>query len=55
MHEQKHPDPVLHRHISFAKSALRIAAGVTLILGLFVSTGVLLIMAEILGIMEEMV
>ena len=55
MSEEKHPDPVLHRNISFAKSALRIAAGGKLIAGMLVSTGILIILAEGLGILEEMV
>lgn len=49
------PDPRLHQYVSFAKSAIRIVAGVTLSLGFFVSTGILIILAEILGIVEEIV
>jgi hypothetical protein len=44
-----------HFYVSIAKSAVRIAAGVALIMGLFVVTGVLIILAEILGIVEELV
>ena len=49
------PDPDRHRKISFAKSGLRILAGITLIYGSFITTGLLLIVAEILGILEEIV
>lgn len=44
-----------HFYVSLAKSAIRIAAGAALIMGAFVVTGALLIMAEILGIVEELV
>mgnify|MGYP006297225611 CR=1 FL=1 len=53
--DYKHPDPLKHKYISFAKSALRIAAGLTLAYGMIVEAGGLLILAEILGIVEEMV
>jgi hypothetical protein len=49
------PNPERHRKISFAKSALRILAGTTLIYGSFITAGLLLIVAEILGILEEIV
>jgi len=49
------PDPVWHRNISFVKSGLRIIAGVSLILGSLGLAGLLFIVAEILGIFEEMV
>jgi hypothetical protein len=51
----KIPDPKLHQLISFIKSGLRIGAGTTLIQGMLVSAGVLLILAEILGVVEELV
>jgi hypothetical protein len=58
----KLPDPVKHKYISFAKSALRIAAGLALAGGGWLEmnpyimyAGVLLIVAEVLGIAEEMV
>lgn len=51
----KHPDPVLHKYISFAKSGLRIAAGVFLFVAFLKSAAALLIAAEVLGILEEMV
>ena len=49
------PDPSRHRKISFVKSGLRILAGITLIYGSFITTGLLLIVAEFLGIVEEIV
>lgn len=51
----KHPDPVKHKYISFAKSAVRVAAGVALCYSMFWYAGGLLILAEVLGIAEEMV
>ena len=51
----KHPDPKLHRNISFAKSALRIIAAYCLAANMFVSAGTLFALAEALGIVEEMV
>lgn len=51
----KHPDPKLHREISFVKSALRILAGISLCTGSLLVAGGLLICAEILGIAEELV
>lgn len=53
--EYRHPDPIKHKYISFAKSGIRIAAGVALCFGMFWYAGSLLILAEILGIVEEMV
>ena len=53
--EYQHPDPVKHKYISLAKSAVRIAAGVALCLTMFWYAGALLILAEILGIVEELV
>lgn len=44
-----------HFYVSLAKSAVRIAAGGGLIMGAFVITGALIILAEILGIIEELV
>ena len=51
----KQPDARLHQQISFAKSTLRIIAGLSLAWGAFVTAGVLLILAEVLGIVEELV
>jgi hypothetical protein len=53
--DYKHPDPIKHKYISFAKSGIRIAAGVALCFGMLWYAGSLLILAEILGIIEEMV
>ena len=44
-----------HFYVSLAKSAIRIAAGGCLIAGLFVHAGALFILAEVLGIVEELV
>jgi hypothetical protein len=51
----KHPDPLKHQIVSFAKSALRIIAGCFLFASLLKSAAVLLILAELLGILEELV
>ena len=51
----KHPDPTKHLYISLAKSAIRIVAGVCLIQGNLLMAGVCLILAEVLGIVEELV
>jgi hypothetical protein len=55
----KQPDPYLHQKISFAKSGLRIIAGgllwfanVSLLVSL---AGIFIILAELLGIIEELV
>jgi hypothetical protein len=44
-----------HFYVSIVKSAVRITAGVALIMGAFVITGALIILAEVLGIIEELV
>ena len=49
------PDPTLHRNISFAKSALRIFAGIFLAVGIYPIAGLLVIAAEVLGVVEELV
>jgi hypothetical protein len=51
----KHPDPLKHKYISFVKSGFRIGAGIALLRGALVTAGVLLIVAELLGIVEELV
>lgn len=53
--EYRHPDPIKHKYISFAKSGLRILAGIALAYGMFWYAGGLIVLAEILGIAEEMV
>ena len=44
-----------HFYVSLVKSGLRIGAGLTLIQGLIVPAGALFIVAEVLGIVEELV
>ena len=43
-----------HFYISLIKSAVRIGAGGFLITGNFVVAGILLVVAEVLGIVEEL-
>ena len=49
------PDPTKHKYISFAKSGIRILAGIALCYNMLTYAGLLLILAEGLGILEEMV
>jgi hypothetical protein len=50
------PDPRLHRNISFTKSAIRIAAGIALVWPQnLILAGAFVILAEVLGIAEELV
>ena len=56
------PDPRKHKYISFAKSAVRIAAGAALAGGGWLEQnpylmygGLLLVVAEVFGIAEELV
>lgn len=51
----EHPDPKSHLKWSLAKSSLRILAGAVLIGEYIILAGLLLIIAEILGIAEEVV
>ena len=51
----KQPDAKKHLQISLLKSAVRVSAGTCLMFGAAISTGVLLIVAELLGILEELV
>ena len=44
-----------HFYVSLAKSGLRIFAGANLMFGHFYIAGLLLILAEVLGIVEELV
>ena len=44
-----------HFYVSLAKSVTRIAAGIFLIQGNIVAAGLLLIGAELLGVIEELV
>lgn len=43
-----------HFYISLIKSGVRIAAGVALITGSFVKAGILFVVAELLGVAEEL-
>lgn len=47
-------EDTFHFRVSAAKSALRIAAGLFLILGVFMLAGLAFIAAEILGVVEEL-
>lgn len=49
------PDPIKHKYISFVKSGFRIVAGIALAFGYLQAAGGLLILAEVLGVAEEMV
>ena len=49
------PDPKWHARLSFVKSGFRIAAGITLITNNLIAAGILFIIAEIIGIAEELV
>ena len=51
----EHPDPKSHLKWSLAKSSFRILAGAVLIGEFVVLAGLLLIIAEVLGIVEEVV
>jgi hypothetical protein len=56
MIDENIPDPIWHRNISFIKSGLRIIAGLFLVLShSFLGAGIFLILAEVLGIIEEIV
>ena len=51
----KQPDPKLHQQISFIKSAFRVVAGAAIMSQMFYAAGLFFILAEILGIVEELV
>jgi hypothetical protein len=53
--ELKHPDPKKHLYISLVKSAIRIVAGGCLVSGNLIFAGAGFILAEALGIVEELV
>ena len=53
--DHKHPDPVKHKYISFGKSGIRIIGALVLVSGNFVMAGVCFALAEVLGIVEELV
>jgi len=50
-----YPDAKKHLYVSLAKSFIRIVAGVCLVVGFPVWCGVGLVVAEALGIVEELV
>jgi hypothetical protein len=50
------PDPLLHKQLSFIKSGLRImGCGMAILFGTYLSAFGLLMAAEIVGVIEEMV
>jgi len=49
------PDPKSHFYISLGKSIIRILAGCALFAGHTTAAGALLVIAELLGIVEEVV
>jgi len=51
----KHPDPKLHLQLSLVKSGIRILGGGALIFGSLWYCGLALIVAELIGIAEELV
>ena len=53
--EMKHPNAKRHLQISLVKSLARVWAGYLLMNFKFVYAGALLILAEVLGIFEELV
>lgn len=55
MNTNKTPDPMNHFNVSMVKSIVRIIAGLTLCFGWFVACGALLIIAELFGVIEEIV
>lgn len=50
-----HPDPTKHKYVSFVKSGFRILAGANICFGNLLIGGLLIIVAEVLGIIEELV
>jgi len=53
--KMKHPDPKLHLQLSLVKSGIRILAGGALLFGSLWYCGICLIVAEAIGIAEELV
>jgi len=51
----KQPNPKYHFTISIIKSTIRIGAGLALLSGFLPLAGLMLIVAELLGIAEELV
>lgn len=54
MAQEKESKTNWHFRISIAKSIVRVLAGITLLNGQYVFAGGLLIIAEVLGIVEEL-
>ena len=50
----KHPDPKLHKQISFLKSTIRIA-GYCILPSSILMGAIVLVISEVIGIIEEMV
>ena len=55
MNDVKYPDPQGHLMVSLTKSVVRLLAGMAFIFGSLWMGGLLIILAEILGIWEELV
>jgi hypothetical protein len=56
MNDKLIPNPLWHRNISFAKSVFRIVAGLFMVITQsIVLAGAFLILAEVLGVVEEIV
>jgi hypothetical protein len=53
--KQQIPDPEKHLKLSIIKSAVRVLAGASIVIGMVVIGGALLIVAEIIGVAEELV
>jgi hypothetical protein len=53
--KQQIPDPEKHLKLSIVKSVVRILAGASIVIGMIIVGGALLIVAEIIGIAEELV
>ena len=55
INQMKHPNPKNHLIISIVKSLIRILAGSFLMNGVLIGAGIAFIVAELLGILEELV
>ena len=54
MNPNKQPNPKIHLYLSLSKSLLRIVAGWALVSQLFGISGCTFVLAEMLGILEEL-
>ena len=52
--ENKYPDPIMHKYVSFAKSAIRIIGYAILPFNITIAA-VVLVISELLGVGEELV